>query len=118
MSFSISQNFYVQIKQYGCFKFVHFSKNLAVSSSAGPKILAFGSHCSANFQLILHCFIPNFKLKYEYSENIKADGVNTVFFNLHQIKPRAFWFFLGGGHPVEVQSFFVGGFFVYSKYLK
>ena len=33
-------------------------------SSSGPKILAVGSHCSANFQPILDCFIPNFKLKY------------------------------------------------------
>ena len=38
--------------------------------AAGPKILAFGSHCLANFQPILDCFIPNFKLKYEDSENI------------------------------------------------
>ena len=36
--------------------------------SAGPKILAFGSHCSADFQPILDCFIPHFKLKYEDSE--------------------------------------------------
>ena len=32
-----------------------------------------------------------FKLKYEDSENIKADCVNTVVFNLHQIKRRAFF---------------------------
>ena len=60
-------------------------------SSAGPKNLPFGSHCSANFQLILDCFIPNFKLKYEDSENIKADRVNTVVFTLHQIKCQAFF---------------------------
>ena len=64
--------------QYGCFKSVHFSKNLVVCSSAGPKILAFGSHCSGNFKPILDCFIPNFKFKYEDSENIKADRVSTV----------------------------------------
>ena len=32
----------------------------------------------SNFQPILDCFIPNFKLKYEDSENIKADRVSTV----------------------------------------
>ena len=36
-------------------------------------------------------FIPNFKLKYEDSKNIKADRVTTVIFNLHQIKCRAFF---------------------------
>ena len=66
-----------------------FSENLVVCPSAGPKILDFGSHCSANFQPILDCFIPNFKFKYEDSENIKADRVSTVDFNLHQIKRRA-----------------------------
>ena len=40
-------------------------------SLTGPKILVFGSHSTANFQPILNCFIPNFKLKYEDSENIK-----------------------------------------------
>ena len=70
------------MKQYGCFKSVDFPKNLVVCSSAGPKILAFGSHCSANFQPILDCLIPNFKLKHEDSENIKADRVRAVIFNL------------------------------------
>ena len=69
---------------------MHFSKNLVVCSSAAPKILAFGNHRSANFETILDCFIPNFKLKYEDSENIKTDRVNTVVFNLRQIKRRAF----------------------------
>ena len=32
----------------------------------------------ANFQLILDCFTLKFKLKYEDSENIKLDLVNTV----------------------------------------
>ena len=59
-------------------KSVHFSKNLVVCSSAGSKTSALGSHCSANFQLILDCFIPNFKLMYEDSENVK---VSTVVFN-------------------------------------
>ena len=57
--------------------------------------LAFGSHCSANFQSILDCFIPNFKLKHEDSENIKADRASTVVSNFRQIKRRAFL-----GHPV------------------
>ena len=61
-----------------------FSKHLVVCSSAGPEILAFGSHCSANFQPTLDCFIPTFKLKYEDSENIKADRVSVVVFNLSQ----------------------------------
>ena len=50
-------------------------------SSVGSAILTFGSHCSANFQPISDCFIPNLKLKYEDSENIKTDRVNTVAFN-------------------------------------
>ena len=77
---------------------MHFSKKSGRRSSVAPEILAFVSHCSANFQPILDCFIPNFKLKYEDSENIKADHVDTIAFNSHQIKRRAFFF--GGGHPV------------------
>ena len=57
----------------------------------GLKNLAFVSHCLANFQPILDCFISNFDLKYEASENIKAGGVNTVVFNLRQIKRQAFF---------------------------
>ena len=53
-------------------------------------------HWSANFQPILDCFIPNFKLKYEDSENIEVDRVSTVVLSLHQIKRRAFFL----GHPV------------------
>ena len=62
----------------------------------GPKILAFGSHSSANFQLILDCFIPNFTLKYEDLENIKVDRLNAIVFSLYQIKHRAFFL----EHPV------------------
>ena len=40
--------------------------------------------------------MPKFKLKYEDLENIKADRVNTIVFNLHLIKRRA----LFTGHPV------------------
>ena len=56
-----------------------------------PEILAFSSHCSATFQPILDCFIPNLKLKYKDSEDIKADRVNTVISDLHQIKCGAFF---------------------------
>ena len=73
-----------------------------LSSSASPKILAFGSHCSTNFNPILDFFIPNFKLKYEDLQNIKADSVNRVVFDLHQIKHRAFFL----GHPVVILDLF------------
>ena len=44
-----------------------------------------------NFQPILDCFIPKFKLEYDNLENI-----NIVIFNLHQIKHLKSF----GGHPV------------------
>ena len=69
----------------------NFRKNRVVCSSGGPKSLAFRSHSLANFQPILDCVIPNFKLKYENLDNIKAGCVNTVVFNLHHIKRRAFF---------------------------
>ena len=50
-----------------------FREKKGCLSSTGPEILAFGGHCSANIQPILNCFVPNFKLKYEDSENIKTD---------------------------------------------
>ena len=75
---------------------MHFSKkNSGRLSSNGPEILAFGSHCLANLQPILDCLMPNFKLKYEDSENVKTGSVNKVAFNLYQIKQRVFL-----GHPV------------------
>ena len=83
--------------QYGCLKLVHFSRKIGRLSSTGSEILTFGSHCSANFQPMLDCFIPKFKLEYDDSENIKADFVNTVVFNLCQIKRLKFFF----GHPVD-----------------
>ena len=46
--------------------------------------LVFVSYC---FQLILDCFVPNFKLMYEDSENIKAD---SVVLNLNQMS-GVFW---------------------------
>ena len=69
-----------------------FRKNRVVCSSAGVKSLGFSGPSSANFQLILDCFIPDFKWKYEDSENITADRVNIVVFNLRQIKCGAFLF--------------------------
>ena len=61
---------------------MRFSKNLIVCSSAGPKILGFSSYCLTNFQQILDCFIPNFKLKYEDSENIKGGPCKYSYFQL------------------------------------
>ena len=65
---------------------MHFSKKSGRLSSTGSEILTFGSHCSANFQQILDCFIPKFKMEYDDLENIKTDRVNAVVFNLYQIK--------------------------------
>ena len=82
------------------FKSVNFSKKKnGLSVISGPEILAFVSQCSANFQQILDCFIPNFNLKYLDSENIKAGRLNTVVFNVHQIKRWAFFL----GHLVGEQ---------------
>ena len=64
--------------QYGCLKLVHFSEKSGRLSSTGSETLDFGSHYSANFQPILDCFIPKFKLKYDNLENIKTDRLNTV----------------------------------------
>ena len=82
--------------QYDSLKLVHFSKKSGRPSSTGSEILTFGSHCSANFQPILDCFIPKFKLEYDNLESIKADHVNAVAFNLHQIKRLKLFL----GHPV------------------
>ena len=68
-------------------------------SSTVSEILDFGSHCAAHFQPILDCFMPKFKLKYDDLENIKTDRVNTVVFNLHQIKQSKFSL----GHPAAQQ---------------
>ena len=75
---------------------IHFSKKSGRLSSTGSEILSFSSHCSANFHPILDCFIPKFKLKYDDLENIKTDRVNTVVFNLHQIKQSKFFFGIPG----------------------
>ena len=63
--------------EYGCLKLIHFSGKSGRLSSTGSEILTFGSHCSANFQPILDCFIPKFKLKYDDLEILKTDRVNT-----------------------------------------
>ena len=55
-----------------------FSKKSGPLSQAGPEILLFGSHCLAKFQTIFYCVIPNSKLKYSNSENIKTDCTDTV----------------------------------------
>ena len=39
--------------------------------------------------------MPNFKMKYEDSEDIKTNRVNAVVFNLHQIKQMNFFGTLG-----------------------
>ena len=75
----------------------NFSKKSGRLSSTGSEILTFGSHCSANFQPILDCFIPKFKLEYDDLENIKTNCVNTVVFDLHQIKQSKFFL----GHTAE-----------------
>ena len=82
---------------------MHFSKKSGRLSSTGSEILTFGSHCLANFQPILDCFIPKFKLEYDDLENIKTDRVNVVVFNLHQIKRLKFFL----GHPVPIWTLIV-----------
>ena len=67
------------------------SKKSGRLSSTGSEILAFGSECSANFQPIFDCFIPKFKVKYDDLENIKIDRVNTVVFNLHEVRQSKFF---------------------------
>ena len=47
---------------------------------------------STDFRL----FYTKIKLKYDDLENIKTDHVNTVIFNLHEIKQVKFFL----GHPV------------------
>ena len=75
---------------------MHFSQKSGRLSSAGLEILAFGSHCSSKLHSIFDCFIPTVKLKYEDSETTKTARVDTVVFNVHQIKQRNFW-----GQPVK-----------------
>ena len=65
-----------------------FRKNRVFCSSAGAKSLSFSGPSSANFQPILDCFIPDFKLKYEDAENIKLTSNQT-------------WSGVILGHPVQ-----------------
>ena len=55
----------------------NFRKDRVVCSSAGAKSLGFSGPSPANFQPILDCFIPDFKLKKEDSENIKFASDQT-----------------------------------------
>ena len=91
------RNCYAPVNVVKAIWLVHFSKKSSRLSSAGSEILTFGSHCSANLQPILDCFIPKFKLEYDDLENIKTDCVNTVVFNL--TSNQTFKVFLG--HPVH-----------------
>ena len=61
---------------------MHFPKKKCHLSSTDPVITAFGSHCLPNLKTILNWLIPDVKLTYGDSENIKTDRVNTVVFNL------------------------------------
>ena len=66
-----------------------FSKNSGRLSSAGPESfrLPLLGELLTDFGLLY----TNFKLKYEDLENVKLDRVNTVVFNVYQIKHRAFF---------------------------
>ena len=99
MPLSNSRSFYAPVnfdKMMTALNQCIFFENIFCLSSGGSEILAFVSNCSANFQLILDSFIPDFKLKYVGSGHIEIDRVHTVIFNLHQIRCRAFFL----GHPV------------------
>ena len=51
--------------------------------------------------------MPNFKLKYEDSKNIKADRVSTAALTYIKSNVGRLFFFLGGGrgHPVIKQIY-------------
>ena len=83
-----------------------FSKKSGRPSSTGYESFTFGSNCSANFEPILDCFIPNFKSEYDNLENINTDRVNTVVFNLHKIKQLKFFW----GHPVVIIALIIQKF--------
>ena len=98
MCLTNSRTYYAPVNFFNaiCLKLIHFSEKSGRLSSTGSEVLTFSSHCSENFQPILDCFIPKFKLKYDDLENIKTDHVNKVVFNLLQIKQSKFFL----GHPV------------------
>ena len=85
------------LKQYGCLKLINFSKKFGPLSSTGSEILASVAIARRTCNRFI-CFIPKFKLKYDDLENIKTDRVNTVVFDLHQIKQSKFF----GGHSVVI----------------
>ena len=87
---------------------MHFSKKSGRLSSTGSEILTFGSHCSTNFQPILDCFIPKFKLEYDDLENIKTDRVNAVFFQL--TSNQTFKLFFGDTRYFILHAFSHGSF--------
>ena len=90
------RNCYAPVNVVKALNWYIFRQKSGRLSSTGSEILNFGSHCWANFQPILDCFIPKFKLDYENLENIKTDCLNTVVFSLHQIKRLKSFL----GHPV------------------
>ena len=65
-----------------------FRKKSDRLSPACPEVLTFSIRCLAKFQQVFDWLIPNFKLKYEDSENKETDCADAVVFNLHQIKQR------------------------------
>ena len=81
------------LKHYGYLKLIHSSKKSGRLSSTGSEILTSGGHCSSNFQPVLNCFVPKFKLEYDNLENIKTVRVTTVLYKiLYQIKQSSvFW---------------------------
>ena len=87
---------------------MHFLKKSGRLSSTGSEMLTFGSHYLSNFQPILDCFIPKYKLEYDDLENIKTDSVNTVVFNLHQIKRLKFFFRTPGSNVIYPKKLFQG----------
>ena len=91
-----------------------FRKKSGRLSSTGSEILTFCSHCSANFQPILDCFIPKFKLEYDNLENIKTASVSTVVSNLHQIKRLQFFL----GHPVQENIVYKNHYFSFPGWQK
>ena len=75
---------------------MHFLKKLGRLSISGSKIFSFRQPFLGELSPNLDCFITNFKLKFEDSENIKADRVDTVVFSLHQTKCWAVLFGTAG----------------------
>ena len=75
----------VRVNNVAALNYCIYRKILVVYSSVGLAILTFISHCSANLQSGLYCYIPKLMSIYDDLENIKADVINTVVFNSHQM---------------------------------